>query len=269
MVRSKHLSPIIFVIILLAVLIAPALYLSKHAQEIPVNLSLQKQLKVEKNPETPQYYDRAGEEIEYSINMGNFTLGTAIFKCLPNIQENGRVLAVMTLNTRLKTFRDEETIFTDALTLMPVRVYRDIKNLLKHDKINEQYDSENFTITVIKNAGQKEENRTVFKRDSPIHNPILLPHYVRRMSELKIGQIINANLAKRSYEIKLVGMQTIKTKAGIFKTFHFESNPKQIEIWLSDDKDRIPVKIQGLGMFSYALEMNKYTPPIKSKSKSQ
>jgi hypothetical protein len=259
MVKSKYIPSILFYFFLAAALITTTLYITRHIRKVPVNSAYL--VKVGKKTETPLYYDRAGEEIVYSVNMGNLTLGKAIFRCLPNIREGNRVLAVMSLNTRLKTFSDDEIIFSDGLTLLPVRVNRDIRNLFKHEQITEQYDNQSFTLRVVKNAGKKNETSAIFKKDAPINNPILLPHYVRRLPELKIGQVINANLAKRSYEIKIVGMEIIKVKAGTFKTYHFISTPKQIEIWLSDDKDRIPVKIQDKGMFSYSLEMNKYTPP--------
>jgi hypothetical protein len=102
---------------------------------------------------------------------------------------------------------------------------------------------------------------TIFKKDSPIHNAVLLPHYVRILPELKVGQSFPANLAKRAYEIKLVSLEDIKVPAGEYKTYHFESVPRQIEIWLSADKDRIPVRVLGLGAFSYSLDMVSYTPP--------
>lgn len=258
---TKHISLILFFLILLMAVVWPLVYFSRNVH-IPVTAPPQ-QAKSEKEPGggIPAYYARAGEVISYSVNWGSFTLGSAIFTCLPNIVENGQVLAVMSFETNLKTFGDKETIFSDALTLLPVRVEREVRNLLRHEKITEEYDPQNYTVTVIKKNGHEEINRDVYKKDSPISNPILLPHYVRLLPELKIGQAIVANLARRTYEIKLIDLEEVKVKAGTFKAYHFESNPKQIEIWLSADKDKIPVKIQGLGIFSYTLEMNKYNPP--------
>jgi hypothetical protein len=265
MSSSRHITTILFFLILFAVLTGS---LTFFTQQVPLVLKAPQQAEqpVRKpviEPPPPQYYDRSGERIIYSVKMGKITVGSAVFNCLPNIQENGRVLAAMTFETKIKGFQDKETIHSDALTLLPVRVARDIQNMLKHENIIEEYDNRDFTLTVIKKNGQKEGAGTVFKNDSPIHNAVLLPHYVRTIPELKIGHSLTANLAKRRYEIKLVSMEDIRVPAGEYKTYHFESIPKQIEIWLSVDNDRIPVKIQGIGMFSYTLEMEKYTPPDK------
>ncbi len=264
---SRYITTTLFFLVLFAVLTGSLSFFSKqmpsmlkpHQQAEPVREPV-------KEPPPVPYYDRAGEQIIYSISMGKISLGSAIFNCLPNIRENGRVLAAMTFETKIKGFQDKETIYSDALTLLPVRVIREVQNMLKRENILEQYDHQNFTLTVIKKNGQKEGVGTVFRNDSPIHNPVLLPHFVRTIPVLEIGHTLIANLAKRRYEIKLVSMDDIDVPAGNYKTYHFESVPRQIDIWLSADNDRIPVKIQGLGMFSYSLNMASYTPPQKSRA---
>ena len=198
-----------------------------------------------------------GEKITYDVKLGKLHLGKARFNNLANVQLDGRLLNLMTMETKLTQFTDTEKIYSDLQTLLPVRIERDILNWPIRERITEDYDQDNFTVTIIKNKGTKQE-RLVIKKDSHIHNAVLLPYYVRRMPSLDVGKIIIANLPTRRLEIKLVSIEDIKLPAGTFKAFHFKSTPKQIEIWISTDERRIPLKIQGTGIFGYSMVMSEY-----------
>jgi len=199
----------------------------------------------------------SGEKITYDVKLGKLYLGKAQFNNLANVQLDGRLLNVMTMETKLTQFTDMEKIYSDLETLLPVRVERDILNWLVRERITEDYDQDNFTVTIIKNKGTGQE-KLVIKKDSHIHNAVLLPYYVRRIPKLDVGGIIIANLPTRRLEIKLVSIEDIKVPAGTFKAFHFKSTPKQIEIWISTDVRRIPLKIQGTGLFGYSMVMSEY-----------
>jgi len=201
--------------------------------------------------------DYVGEKIIYDVKLGNLYLGKARFNNLANAQLDGRLLNVMTMETKLTQFTDMEKIYSDPQTLLPLRVERNILNWFIRERITEDYDQNNFTVTIIKNKGTQQE-KLVIKKDSPIHNAVLLPYYVRRIPSLDVGRIIIANLPTRRLEIKLVSIEDIKVPAGTFKAYHFKSTPKQIEIWISTDVRRIPLKIQGTGLFGYSMAMNEY-----------
>lgn len=201
-----------------------------------------------------------GEKIIYDVKLGKLHLGKARFNNMGNVQLNGNLLNVMTVETKLTRFTDTEKIYSDPKTLLPVRVERDILNWLIRERITEDYDQDNFTVTIIKNKGAIQE-KLVIKKDSHIHNAMLLPYYVRRIPRLDVGRIIIANLPTCRLEIKLVSIEEVKVPAGTFKAFHFKSTPKQIEIWISADERRIPLKIQGTGIFGYSMVMSEYTFP--------
>jgi len=198
-----------------------------------------------------------GEKIIYDVRLGKLYLGKAQFNNLANVQLDGRLLNVMTLETKLTQFTDMEKIYSDLETLLPVRVERDILNWLIREKITEDYNQDNFTVTIIKNKGAVQE-KLVIKKDNHIHNAVLLPYYVRRIPRLDVGRIIIANLPTRRLEIKLVSIEDIKVPAGTFKAYHFKSTPKQIEIWITSDERRIPVKIQDTGLLGYSMVMKEY-----------
>jgi len=206
----------------------------------------------------PAQLNFAGERITYDVRLGMIYLGKAQFNNLPNEQLNGKTLNVMTLETRVTRFTDTEKIYSDIDTFLPARVERDILKLLLREKIIEEYDQIKFAVTITKNSGSKEPEKLVIQKDSPIHNAVLLPYSVRRIPNLEIGKTIIANLPVRRLEIKLVSIEEITVPAGTFKAYHFASTPKQIEIWISADERRIPLKIQSSDLFGYSLVMSGY-----------
>lgn len=220
--------------------------------------------KINEEKEEPRF-ERIGEEIIYDVKMGKVTLGHSKFTQIENVQINGKVLNVMVFETKLPRFTDTETIYTDPDTLLPIRVERDISNWFVREKIVEEYDQQEHTVSINKKRSGKEQN-SVIKKTSPIHNAILLPHHVRRLEKLNPGKILTANLPNRNYEITLTGTQDLTVPAGKFKAYHFESTPKQIEIWISADDRRIPLKIQSTSNFGYLLILSKYNYPVENRT---
>lgn len=201
-----------------------------------------------------------GEKIVYDVKMGMLCLGRAESRNLPAEKLDGRFLNVMTMDTKLTNFKDNEKIYSNPETMLPVRVERDILNFISRERITEDYDQEKFTVTIIKYKGAKEQ-KFIIRKDAPVHNAVLLPFYVRRIPKLEVGRVIVANLPTRRLEIRLDSIEDIKVPAGKFKAYHFTSSPRQTEIWISADERRIPLKIQGSGPLGYYLVMTSYTPP--------
>lgn len=202
--------------------------------------------------------NRIGEKIIYDVKLGTLYLGQSQFIRFANVNLNDKVLNAMLFETKLSRFKDTEKIYSDPKTLLPIRVERDIINWFTREKITEEYDQEKFTVTITKFKGTGQE-KTVIKKDSPIHNAILLPYSVRDIPNLSIGQTFAANLPTRKLEIKLVSIEKIKVPAGTFEAYHFTSIPKQIDIWVTVDERRIPIKIQGSGIFGYTMVMKKHS----------
>jgi len=254
---------ILYLIILLPFLFVTLIFLSAIKTKIDkstskwVQLTLSGKIKGEGIKSIQPNY--VGEKIIYDVRLGKLYLGKAQFNNLANVQLDGRFLSVMTMETKLARFTDMEKIYSDPKTLLPIKVERDILNWFIQERITEDYDQDNFTVTIIKNKGAGQE-KLVIKKDSHIHNAVLLPYYVRRIPKLDVGRIIIANLPTRRLEIKLVSIEDIKVPAGTFKAFHFKSTPKQIEIWISTDERKIPLKIQGTGIFAYSMVMSEYIP---------
>ncbi len=197
------------------------------------------------------------EEITYDIKMGGLNLGKAVFRYLDNAEVDGKMLVRVSFETDMARFKDTETIYSDPKTFLPVRIDRDIVNWFNKEKITEDYDQKNFRVIITKHAKEKED-KIVIQRDGVIHNAILLPHYVRRISKLAPGYTFVANLPNRKLQMKLVAEENVKANGKTYSAYHFESLPKQVDIWISADENRIPLKMQGVGALGYLLVLREY-----------
>jgi len=197
-----------------------------------------------------------GEKITYDVILGKLSLGKAYFERLADTDKEGRKLNLIVFETRLASFKDKEVIYSDPATFLPAEIYRDINKMLGSERISEVYDQDKFTLSITKDAAGKVQ-KTLIKKDGPIQNAVLLPFYVRRIADLRVGSILRANLPKCQFIIKLVRVEGIRVPAGDFQAYYFESQPAQFKIWISADTDRIPLKIQGTGVFGYTMVMRK------------
>jgi len=206
----------------------------------------------------PIELDGIGEEIIYDVKLGKITLGRSTFKHVSRITEaDNTVLHLMVFETKLPRFSDTETIYTNPETLLPVRINRKISKLFSSEEITELYDQINYSVTINKGKNGCAETN-VIKKSGPIQNAILLPHYIRRIKGLRVGRIFKVNLPNRQFDIKLTSIEKVVVPAGTFDAYHFESTPKQIEIWISADEYKIPLKIQSTSSFGYLMMLREY-----------
>jgi hypothetical protein len=209
----------------------------------------------EKNVRSPEL---PGEKIVYTVKLKGVNLGTAVFTQMGRVALAKEPLSFVTFETRVAGFQDLEKIYSDPRSYLPVRIERDIKGVSGKEKITEAYDQKKCTLTIIKTVG-KTRQENVIKKESPIHNAILLPFYVRNVAQLVPGWSTYAQLPTQAFTIKLVSIEYVRVPAGKFKCYRFTSEPKRFEIWITVDDPRIPVKIKGSAGLGYSLLMRGYS----------
>jgi hypothetical protein len=203
--------------------------------------------------------NRIGEQILYYVYLGKLYLGTAEFKQLPNAQIDGREVQVMTFETKVRGLNDLETIYSDPLTYLPLKVEREIRMLLSKELITEDYDQQAGKLTITKIKGRKKEE-TVIEKKGNIHNAILLAYAVRNAPVLQGNLQIQANLPTQEYQIEMTSQQKVTVPAGTYEAYLFSSVPKKFEILMSTDQLRIPICLKGIAGIGYTLKMKSYTP---------
>ncbi len=199
----------------------------------------------------------AGEVLIYDIKYGRINLGKARYENKGSLDGVAAPLNVMLFETKLANFTDTEEIYSDPQTYLPVKIKRRILKWFITEEITEDYDQLNHSLTITKKTGKKEE-KLIIQKKAPIHNAILLPFFIRRLPKLEPGWVFQVNLPQREYLIRLLGVEDINVGAGEFKAYHFISEPKQFNIWITTDERRIPVKIEGSGIFGYSLSLREY-----------
>ena len=194
----------------------------------------------------------AGEKMKYAVKFGKLRLGTSQLRSAGVTEIDGKRLNTIIFQTTAARFSDTETIYSDPETHLPIKIIREISNWFLSEKITEDYDQDNFKLTITKQRGSKTSSLLI-EKDAPIHNPILLFYYAEDVFEFEQGRTLNVNLPGNKFQIRLASIEEIEVPAGVFKAYRFESSPKHIEIWISADRRRIPVRINGLGNFGYSL----------------
>ena len=198
-------------------------------------------------------FEYLGEKIDYVISP----FGIAEYNDEGLTELNGKNVRLISFRSRLTGFDDLEKIYSDPKTLLPLRVERFVTILLGKEYLIEEYAPEKNTLVITKFINNKKVKEYNFKAGGPIHNAITLPFYLRTLSNLTVGWSFTARFPEQ-FKITLTSIDEIRVPAGKFTAYHFTSTPKKFEIWISKDEYRIPVKIKGLGGYSYTMLMKKH-----------
>jgi len=192
------------------------------------------------------------EIISYDIKP----IGVCEYQDFGPIEYSGSKVNLCVFKTKVTGFEDKEVIFSDVQTRLPVLVKRDISIWIHKENITEEYFPKNNSLKLTKFEGGKKTEEYFIKGSAPIQSAILVPFSLRNVPDLKIGSTFDIVLPQE-FRVKLSSTEEVIVPAGTFKAYHFTSTPPKFEIWISADELRLPVKIKGLGAFSYTLEMKK------------
>ena len=194
-----------------------------------------------------------GERIVYQITP----FGRAEYNDLGTVELDGQKMNLVTFKTQVLGFRDTEKIYSAPGDLSPIRVEREVTRWLGKEYLVETYDAKTFTLIIEKFKKNKRIKKYVFKEDGPIYNAILLFFYLRQVPEIDIGWTFEARIPEK-FQIQLHSIEEIEVPAGKFMAYHFKSIPNKLELWISKDNTRTPLKIKGRGSFRYTLLMQEH-----------
>lgn len=193
------------------------------------------------------------ERIVYAISP----VGVSIYEDMGEVELNGQKRNLVIFKTDVAGFHDTEKIYSDTNTGYPLWIERYIVKWFGKEFLTEEYFPRQCRVDIIKYVEGKKVDEYVFKGSGPIHNAVLLPFSVSKNPDLKIGWSTLIRMPKE-FKVALDSIEKVSVPAGTFEAFHFTSQPSGFEIWISTDKERIPVKIKGVG-FPYTLVMKERT----------
>lgn len=231
----------ILIILLFILALAAGLYLWPRRQPVAANSA---------DEVNDEFF---GERLVYDIKPA----GRAEYNNLGSVNLWGKKMRLATFRTQVLTFDDTETIYSDPQDLMPIRVERNISIWPVKEKITEDYDHRNFTLS-IKKISKKRIREQVLKAAGPIHNAVILPFYLRSIPEFNLGWSMTIRLPQE-FKVELAAIEEVEVPAGKFKAYRFSSAPHKFDIWVSADSLRLPLKIKGAGALGYTLLLKKRT----------
>jgi hypothetical protein len=212
--------------------------------------------------ETPAF--KVGEEFIYSINWGVIPAGSASLKVDSFLAcEGGSCYKIKTttqtnsLFDRIYKVRDSVESLVEV-SLKRSRYYRKRQQegtFRRNDELIFDYAKKEVCL---KRDG-KVKNVIKIQEDDDLLDPFGVLYYIRSM-ELRPGDIIEARITdgKGVYQLQVhvLKRERIKTWAGAFNCLKLEPQMQDVEgifhkkqkaklyIWLTDDKRKIPVKMQ-------------------------
>jgi hypothetical protein len=202
----------------------------------------------------------AGEYFEYRVKYGFMPIGEAVVDVSPQIYlANNRpcyrinVLGRTTGLTDIFRIRNVYRTFLDTAAILPQKfVYSARENNYKRDQ----------TITFNHNSNialrEDETEKKTFKVPDNVQDVVSGYYYLRIIdfSKMKVGDVFMSPLffGDEIYQMKIKyeGKATLRTKFGKINVLKLHpilpknemfDGDEAIKIWISDDKNRVPIKI--------------------------
>ena len=85
-----------------------------------------------------------------------------------------------------------------------------------------------------------------------IYNPILLSYYYRTKPVLKHGEKHSVILPKAAFDVAFNREEVVSTCYGEKSVYIYTGHPSKFTLWLSTDERRLPMRIEGYGVFGYS-----------------
>ena len=194
-----------------------------------------------------------GERLTYEVRYKNFMIGKSILTFHGQTELGGKKVYHITFFTRIPSFKDTEQLYADKDTFLPLEVHRTIKKTVGFsDRIYEKYDQESFRVDIKQKSMLRSKNFSI-EKDSAIHNAILLTYYYRTMEDPDSRDRFKITLPTVEFEVIFEGKEVIETPLGEYLAYVFTSIPPRFKLWLSTDKERIPLKIESPATLGYSL----------------
>ena len=220
---------------------------------------------------------KAGESYEYKVKYGFLTIGQAnvdvdnkIFNVnnRPCYKVNviGRTAGITTMFRVSNTYRS----YVDTLAFIPHKfIYSARENNYKRDQVMNFDHLKNEVVKI-----EKEQAKT-FQVPNNIQDVISGYYFLRTIdfSKFNLGQTVTAPLFfdedLYNMKVKFAGHGTVHTRFGKIKVLKLNpilpknelfKGENAIRIWVSDDKNRVPVKIEfDLSIGTIDMEIKEYS----------
>lgn len=209
-----------------------------------------------------QAYD-GGEWFKFRIHYGMFNASFAtlevkesVFQDQPVYHVVGKGKSTGLLHLFFKVDDNYES-FIDKDTGAPLRFIRKIDEGGHTKDIQIDFDHDTNTAHVFNRKHNKKES---FPVQDNVHDMLSAFYFLRNnldVESISPGEMLNMNMffdsENHDFKLKFLGREVVKTKLGNIATLKFKpyvlagrvfKEKESLTIWVSDDKNRMPVKIK-------------------------
>jgi len=221
-----------------------------------------------------------GEKLDYRVHYGLLNAATATMKISKRIHyQNGRPcykvdvygksVGVFDFITRI---RDHWGSYIDTTSIIPHKFYRNIEegNYRKYEIVEFDHEKDVAITTTLDKVTKKVKEKKENKMADNVQDMVSGYYYLRTIdfSNVEVGQIITVDAffdkERYDFKVKFLGRETIRTKMGRYNALVIQPvmpdnklfrGDNAIRAWLSDDLNKIPLKIKA-EMFVGAVEID-------------
>jgi hypothetical protein len=201
-----------------------------------------------------------GETINYVIKKFGVNAGKASLTFQGQQEKDGKKSLLVVFRAEAFNFFDEEKIYVDPKTFLPICVERDLNIFGKKEQIKEIYDQAAGLVTVLKEVkGKKSEQK--IKKDGAIENIYGFIYRYRLMGNFTAGATLTMNLPTQQVSFTLKKEDSLVVAGQEYRSFLLESRPNKYRVWFGKGVGNIPLRIDGaMGLSSMSMIMENYQP---------
>ncbi|HSV43428.1 MAG TPA: hypothetical protein VLJ10_02645 [Candidatus Bathyarchaeia archaeon] len=185
------------------------------------------------------------EKIIYTIKKFGMSAGQATLVYHGLIEEQGKALIKIVFTSDGFNFYDQEIIYADPGTLLPVRVERDLNIFGNKERIVENYYPQDHKVDIIKYKEEKVVDTVTFHNDQPIDNLYCFIYRYRSGGVFESGERFKMNLPTKTVALEIVKKTTITVAREKREAWLMQSDPKEYNVWFGADEQHTPLRIEG------------------------
>jgi Protein of unknown function (DUF3108) len=203
-----------------------------------------------------------GEHLEYRVHYGFISAAEARIDVAPSLYTvNGRPCYQVNVFGRttgafdlVKRVRDTWRSYIDTSAILPQKFYTNIQESSYRKEENMTFNHANNTV-----KAEERTEKDLFKVPDNVHDFVSSYYFLRTIdfNRMGIGQIVELPTfyddTVYNLKVQYRGKETIKTKFGqvnaiklspVMATNNFFKGQDALLVWVSDDMNKVPLKVQ-------------------------
>ena len=202
---------------------------------------------------------RPGETIQYDIKKLKMRVGQASLTFHGLVSLSGQSAFLITFTSKGMKFSDEEKIYVDPRTFLPVRVERDLNIFGKKERIVEHYNAREGTVRIVKTAKGKTTEQAI-KRSVPLDNIYCFIFRYRVSGKFTPGETFQIHLPTKDVQFQVQKPRGLQVGEKEIAAHYLQSDPVQYRVWFDPGAHKVPLRIDGaVGFGNTVMILRKYS----------